>query len=105
MRFIRKVARIGQPIQRGITGSTTNTVRAVVAVELQSNANFPQIVDTGGSLPLLLGIGQGGQQHGGKNGDDGDYDQQFNQSKSRQGLLWRPDENAMSGRGFIKRLS
>jgi len=39
------------------------------------------IVDAIGPGRFILGLGQGGQQHGREDGDDGDDHQQFNEGK------------------------
>jgi len=41
-----------------------------------------EIGGAGNRPRALLGLGQGGQQHRGENGDDGDDDKQFDQGKS-----------------------
>ena len=41
-----------------------------------------------GDLCFLFGAGEGGQEHGGEDGNDGDDDQQFDEG---EGAPWRGD--------------
>ena len=51
----------------------------VIGIIEKSAVEFFHIVDTTGCHGFVPGLLQCREQHGGKNGDDGDNDQQFNQ--------------------------
>src|SRR3954451_8352998 len=48
---------------------------------MSGNSELPNIVETGGAASPFFGSRQHRQQHGSKDGYDGDNDQQFNQGK------------------------
>ena len=51
----------------------------VIGIKLHGSAQSVEVILTGGSLGTVPCLLQGGQQHGSKDGDNGDNDQQFNQ--------------------------
>src|SRR5664279_2865162 len=57
-------------------------VIVVAAVHDPSSAELAKVADAANALGLELGSGQGGEEQRGKNGDDGDYDQQFDECKA-----------------------
>ena len=64
-------------------------VAVVVGVELQVNGQLPQVVHTTDPVCLMFGRGQGGKQERGKNGDDGNDDEEFDQGEASR--EWRFD--------------
>lgn len=54
----------------------------IVRVQLHEQADLLQVVQAVGSLALGLGLGEGGEEHPGKNGDNRNDDKQFDQCKA-----------------------
>ena len=53
-----------------------------------------EVADACGSAGALTGLSEGGQQHTCKNGDDGDYNKQFNKSEfASDNIDYRKQEN------------
>ena len=53
----------------------------IVSVHLAGQDNLPHVAGAFDRLRLLLGFGQGRKEQSGQDGDDGNHDQQFDQSK------------------------
>lgn len=58
----------------------------VVGVDVDKLAALFEVVDAADAPRFLAGFAQCGQEHGGKNGDDGNDDQQFDQGKTRNSI-------------------
>src|SRR5439155_21295323 len=56
-------------------------VVVVKSVQMEANLQLSEIVQTGDSVCLLLGLAQGGQQQRGEQSDDANDHQQFNQGE------------------------
>jgi hypothetical protein len=66
-------------------GSVGNQVIVVVSrVHEPRELQLFQVVEANDPLCLCLGLAQGGQQHAGKDRDDRDYDEQFDQRERRE---------------------
>ncbi len=67
----------------GIGGITQIGVKVMViaAVNLQGDALLPQVTGANGPAAPFLGLGQGWQQHGGKDGNDCNDHQQLNEGE------------------------
>src|SRR5437870_5664552 len=53
----------------------------VLRVQMRREHDLLDVVQVHEILGLVLGLGQGGQQKAGKNGDDGDHDQKLDQGE------------------------
>ena len=53
----------------------------VIGIKLHGSAQSAEVVLTGGAFGTIPGLRQSGQEHGRKNSDDGNDDQQFDQRK------------------------
>ena len=55
----------------------------VIRVKLHEQTDLSEVVQAGNALSLLFGLSQRRQQHPGKDGDDGDDDEKFDEGKTQ----------------------
>ena len=102
----------GKEISPGAAGGTAGHITAgVAAVHLKGRCDPFQIVGAGAGTASFTGLLQSGQQHGCKDGDDGDHNKKLDQGKapSATGVLsdkgktfhLLPFEIRSSDNGFI----
>jgi hypothetical protein len=84
-----------------LVGTDVHGVQFTVVTlpDLESQPNLFEVVQTTGALGGALGLGQRGQQQGGKNGDDSDDHQQFDQRKGFPGFHIVSETFKRSGHG------
>ncbi len=58
-------------------------VFVVVGVKVHVEADLAEVVEAVDALAFFFGFGEGGQEHAGQNGDDGDYHQQFDEGEGQ----------------------
>ena len=68
-------------VDGGDVDARQEVVVVVVGVEDLAKLELLEVVDAADGAGLLPGLGERGQKHGGKNRDDGDDHQQFNQGE------------------------
>ena len=73
-------------IRADLVGTLGELPVVVGAVHHLRKVLLLDVVDADGSFAGILRLGQGGQQQGGKDGDDGDHHQQFNQRECAFGF-------------------
>ena len=75
------MARIGPGVKGTLTAGPMPGKEAVVVLNVEGRvfAQRAEVVDAGGLLAVFPRLLQGGQKHGGQDGDDGDDDQQFDE--------------------------
>ena len=67
---------VGDNLSRGshtIVPVGRKGILIVVRVELHEQTNLPQTIEAGESLPFLLRLAEGWEEHTGKNGNNSDY--------------------------------
>ena len=94
-------AKVIGPIRRSFCAAIGNRdipgifVALVVGPKADAQPKLPEIVDAGGVLALVLGLGKRGKQKSGQDGNDGDNDKKLDQRKSALPLLALPALAAM----------
>ena len=67
------------PAPRVAGGASGDHVFILIGEHQHGQADLLEVVEADGGLPLLLGLGQRGQQHRGEDGDDRDHHEQLDQ--------------------------
>ena len=80
--LIAEVRRDGvEPVRLGWAQHLQHSAIVLVTVVDGAQRDLPEGGFTAGAVCLFLGLGQGRQEQGGKNGDDSNDHQQFDQGK------------------------